>query len=77
MTNFIITSVLYLTPDEFENRGTGKGWKLDTAYESEMEKGKTSYFFSPDGVGRVWFDTLDELLAETNCQDKVVVRRND
>jgi hypothetical protein len=73
-------STIYLTDSDYEWRGMEEGWRTDVIYQDEMGK-TTDYFYSPDGVGCVWVDTLEELLA--TCYDYnenspiVIVRRKE
>lgn len=42
-------------------------WETDAIYAdwSDKEYDEVSWFFSPDGIGRIWFDTLEEAKSET------------
>lgn len=37
----------------------------------DWPKRDESFYFSPDGIGRIWFDSLDEAKDETGL-DKVI-----
>lgn len=52
--------VMFLTTDEYDWYGMDKGWDTEVIYQDEMGS-KTDYFYSPDGVGRIWHDTLKEM----------------
>ena len=54
------TQVIHLTTDEYEWYGEEKGWRTDVIYKDEMGT-PTDYFYSPDGIGRVWHDTIEEM----------------
>lgn len=45
-------------------------WELDVIYESYLkeEGDELSWFFSPDGIGRVFYDTLEEAQADTGIE---------
>jgi hypothetical protein len=69
MTKPTKKSVMYLTHADYEWRGMEEGWRTDVIYQDEMGK-TTDYFYSPDGVGCVWVDTLEELLANSYDYDE-------
>jgi len=52
--------VMFLTTDEYDRYGEDKGWDTEVIYQDEMGS-KTDYFYSPDGIGRIWHDTLKEM----------------
>jgi hypothetical protein len=52
--------VMFLTTDEYDWYGEDKGWDTEVIYQDEMGS-KTDYFYSPDGIGRIWHDTLKEM----------------
>lgn len=52
--------IMYLSQPEYDWYGLEKGWNTNVIYQDEMSK-KTLYFHSPDGVGRIWHDTLKEM----------------
>jgi hypothetical protein len=66
------TGTLYLTSEEFEWRGMEKlGWQVGVIYQDEMAiDDDTWYFYSPDGIGRVWYDTLEQMLDECGLVDR-------
>lgn len=37
----------------------------------DLPKREESFYFSPDGIGRIWFDSLEEAQGETGF-DKVI-----
>lgn len=56
-----IIGKLYLTTDEYNWYGEEKGWDTEVIYKDEMSGCEPfGYFYSPDGVGRIWHN-LDDL----------------
>jgi len=45
-------------------------WDTDRIYTYE-ENGQWFYFFSPDGVGRIWYDTLAETKEQSGLTSVV------
>ena len=56
-----IVGSMYLTEPEYDWYGQDVGWKTNTIYRDEFGSMPFSYFYSPDGVGRVWHNTLEEI----------------
>lgn len=52
--------IMYLTTQDYDFYGEEKGWDTEVIYQDEMGS-KTDYFYSPDGIGRIWHDTLKEM----------------
>jgi hypothetical protein len=48
---------------------TRKQMEIDTIYRTPGDL----YFFSPDGEGRIWYDTEEEIRDATGIVDDVVV----
>jgi hypothetical protein len=69
MTKPTKKSVMYLTSEDYEWRGMEEGWRTDVIYQDEMGK-TTDFFYSLDGVGCVWVDTLEELLENSYDYDE-------
>lgn len=52
--------IMYLTAQDYDFYGEEKGWDTEVIYKDEMGSA-TDYFYSPDGLGRIWYDTLQEM----------------
>jgi hypothetical protein len=52
--------VMFLTTDEYDWYGEDKGWDTEVIYKDEMGM-PFDYFYSPDGIGRIWHNTLQEI----------------
>lgn len=59
MDNNVIGTI-YLTTEQYDWYGQDVGWDTNIIYKDEMSM-PFDYFYSPDGEGRVWVDTLQEL----------------
>ena len=56
-----IIGTMYLTEPEYDWYGQDKGWDTYTIYKDEFGSMSFSYFYSPDGIGRIWHNTLKEM----------------
>lgn len=45
----------------------------DVVYHVTHSNGEESFFFTPDGIGHVFFESLDEALEETGLENIVHV----
>ena len=55
-----VIGTIYLTTEQYDWYGQDVGWDTNIIYRDEMSM-PFDYFYSPDGVGRVWVNTLQEL----------------
>ena len=61
---------LMKTGDNLYPNDNDRDWqRLDTAYV--IPNGKA--FFTPDGEGRIWYESLEELLEDTGLEKVVVI----
>lgn len=52
---------------------TRNAQQLDTIYRTP----RGLYFFTPDGEGRIWFDSLKEAREDTGIDSRVVVLKSE
>lgn len=65
---------LYLTKDEYDWYGEEVGWNTLIIYKDETGGFEPfNYFYSPDGVGRIWLNTLDEMYKIFDETAKIVI----
>jgi hypothetical protein len=57
-----VIGTLFLTENEFDWFGEENGWATDIIYKDETTN-KTDYFYSPDGIGRIWL-SLEEIVND-------------
>lgn len=56
--------------DEYDGKFPRASLKVERLYQ---EHPTGMYFFTPDGIGCIWFDTLEEALEETGAFGQPII----